>query len=335
VGTAPPDLGLRPPASSTLQACCARAGFDVSTLTYQAPDDDQDAPGARNVIAQIRTGDPAHVVMIGAHLDSVPEGPGIVDDGSGVASLLEIATRLGVGPPVHDTVRFAFFGNEETGSQGSSGYLRGLSVEDRKKIAMYLNVDMVASPNAGYFVQGGEGSDQKSAGPPGSAVIGRELADQLARTGVKAVLVRFVGDDEAPFIKQASPSAAPRSAMPRRRRPSRPRTGAARQANATTAATTNPATASATSTGTRSTTTSGGRGHARALRDLRRRTALRRQGDLVPLPGSASWGRAATRVRAPRSPATGGEQDHGAVNVAALVSVVLGAVLGHPARGPG
>jgi aminopeptidase S len=59
--------------------------------------------------------------MIGAHLDSVPEGPGIVDDGSGVASLLEIATRLGVGPPVHDAVRFAFFGNEETGSQGSSG----------------------------------------------------------------------------------------------------------------------------------------------------------------------------------------------------------------------
>jgi aminopeptidase S len=181
------------------------AGFDVSTPTYQAPDDDKAAPGARNVVAQTRTGDSAHVVMIGAHLDSVPEGPGIVDDGSGVASLLEIASRLGGAPAVHNMVRFAFFGNEETGSQGSSGYLRGLSAGDRGNIAMYVNVDTVASPNAGYFVQGGQGTDEKSAGPAGSADIGRELADQLARTGVTPEIIKFVGDDELPFIKAGIP----------------------------------------------------------------------------------------------------------------------------------
>jgi aminopeptidase S len=100
------------------------------------------------MIAQTRTSNPSHVVMIGAHLDSVPEGLGIVDDGSGVACVLEIATRLGVISSVHNMVRFAFFGSEETGSQGSSGYLRGLSADGRKKIAMYVNVDIAASPQA-------------------------------------------------------------------------------------------------------------------------------------------------------------------------------------------
>ena len=67
------------------------AGWDVSTPTYQA--EGQSGSGFRNVVAQTRGGDPAHVVMAGAHLDSVPEGPGINDNGSGVASLLEIAEQ--------------------------------------------------------------------------------------------------------------------------------------------------------------------------------------------------------------------------------------------------
>ena len=53
-------------------------------------------------------------------------------------------------------MRFGFFGDEESDLEGSTGYLEGLSAANRKKIKMYLNVDMVASPNGGYFVQGGE-----------------------------------------------------------------------------------------------------------------------------------------------------------------------------------
>jgi len=77
------------------------AGFDVSTPTYEIHRDEHGDEGRvalRNVIAQTRTGDPDHIVMIGAHLDSVPAGPGIVDNGSGVATLLEIANRLGASP---------------------------------------------------------------------------------------------------------------------------------------------------------------------------------------------------------------------------------------------
>jgi aminopeptidase S len=185
------------------------AGFEVSTPTYQvSADEDQDvAPGTgRNVIAQTRTGNPDRVVMIGAHLDSVPEGPGIVDNGSGVASLLEIATRISGSQDVKNSVRFAFFGNEETGLQGSTGYVESLSADDRKKIKLYLNVDMVASPNGGYFVQGGKGSDPETAGPAGSATIGQVLADQLAKTGVNSPeIIEFVGDDESPFVEASIP----------------------------------------------------------------------------------------------------------------------------------
>ena len=181
-------------------------GFKASTPTYRASGRDGGRGPQHNVIAQTRTGDPNHVVMIGAHLDSVEDGPGIVDDGSGVATLLEIATELGANPSVQNTVRFAFFGGEENGADGSTGYVDGLSAADRSKIKLYLNVDMVASPNGGYFVQGGKGRDSEAAGPAGSATIGRVLADQLTKAGVTdPQLIEFVGDDESPFIEAGIP----------------------------------------------------------------------------------------------------------------------------------
>jgi aminopeptidase S len=181
-------------------------GFKASTPTYRASGRDGGRGPERNVIAQTRTGDPNRVVMIGAHLDSVEDGPGIVDDGSGVATLLEIATELGANPSVQNTVRFAFFGGEENGADGSTGYVDGLSAADRSKIKLYLNVDMVASPNGGYFVQGGKGRDSEAAGPAGSATIGRVLADQLTKAGVTdPQLIEFVGDDESPFIEAGIP----------------------------------------------------------------------------------------------------------------------------------
>ena len=183
------------------------AGFKPSTPTFESSDGDGDGNGPqRNVIAQTRTGNPGQVVMIGAHLDSVEDGPGIVDNGSGVATLLEIATQLGADPAVKNTVRFAFFGDEESGAQGSTGYVEGLSAENRNKIKLYLNVDMVASPNGGYFAQGGKGNGPEEAGPAGSATIGRVLADQLVRTGVtNPEVIEFVGDDESPFIEAGIP----------------------------------------------------------------------------------------------------------------------------------
>jgi aminopeptidase S len=186
------------------------AGYDVETPDYPLSKRRSESGGpatAQNVVTQTRTGDPAHVVMIGAHLDSVKQGPGIVDDGSGVATLLEIATRLGASPALRNMVRFGFWGSEESGAQGSTGYVTSLSDADRTAIMLYLNVDMVASPNGGYFVQGGTGDDTAATGPPGSATVGDVLADQLASTGVTPQRIKFVGDDETPFVAANIPSA--------------------------------------------------------------------------------------------------------------------------------
>ena len=72
----------------------------------------------KNVIAELRGANDGNVVMAGAHLDSVPAGPGINDNGSGSASLLEIAQNMSKNKP-QNTVRLAWWGAEEAGLIGS------------------------------------------------------------------------------------------------------------------------------------------------------------------------------------------------------------------------
>jgi Zn-dependent M28 family amino/carboxypeptidase len=143
----------------------------------------------RNVIAQTKTGSTANVVMVGAHLDSVPNGPGIDDNGSGVAAVLETALQLGTSPRVTNAVRFGFWGAEELGLLGSNNYLQSLNVEALKDIALYLNFDMLGSPNPGYFTYDGDQSTAPKDGqgvprvPEGSAGIERMLAAFLDGAG--------------------------------------------------------------------------------------------------------------------------------------------------------
>ena len=67
-----------------------------------------------NVIAETRHGDPDNVIVVGAHLDSVGVGPGINDNGSGSAAILEIAEQMRKVKP-RNKVRFMWFGAEEHG----------------------------------------------------------------------------------------------------------------------------------------------------------------------------------------------------------------------------
>jgi aminopeptidase S len=188
------------------------AGYDVTTPTYPLPKRRRRPEGetrCRNVIAQTRTGDRGRAVMVGAHLDSVRKGPGINDNGSGVAALLEIATRLGGSPPIRSAVRFAFWGSEEDDMAGSTHYVKKLSRRDRENILLYLNVDMIASPNAGYFVMGGEGKTRAKSGPRGSAQVACMLVEHLASTGIVARTVPFDREsDYAAFIDAGIPSAS-------------------------------------------------------------------------------------------------------------------------------
>ncbi|MGV0800623.1 M28 family peptidase, partial [Mycolicibacterium elephantis] len=153
----------------------------------------------RNVITQTKTGSTDNVVMVGAHLDSVPEGPGINDNGSGVSAVLETALQLGASPDVNYAVRFGFWGAEENGLLGSSDYVASLNVDELRDISLYLNFDMIASPNAGYFTIDGDQSAPPDHNQPvprvpeGSAGIERTLVAYLDGAGKSPADINFEG----------------------------------------------------------------------------------------------------------------------------------------------
>ncbi len=115
----------------------------------------------RNVVAELGSGD--RVVMAGGHLDSVVDGPGINDNGSGVSALLEVARGVAeVGVPAGATVRIALWGGEEFGLLGSTAYVGGLDAAARGRIVAYLNLDMVGSPNGITFIYAPDGEPRGS-----------------------------------------------------------------------------------------------------------------------------------------------------------------------------
>ncbi|MCZ4521455.1 M28 family peptidase [Rhodococcus ruber] len=168
-----------------------------------------DTTTSRNIIAQTTTGSTENVVMAGAHLDSVPEGPGINDNGTGTSAVLETALQMGSAPEVTNAVRFAFWGAEEDGLVGSTKYVEGLSDDDKRNIALYLNFDMIGSHNAGYLAYDGDDSDKvgEPAGPAGSDAIERTFVERLAADGVAADGTDFDGrSDYGPFIEVGIPA---------------------------------------------------------------------------------------------------------------------------------
>jgi Zn-dependent M28 family amino/carboxypeptidase len=117
---------------------------------------------AESVLTQTPSGDPGRVLMLGAHLDSVMDGPGIDDNGSGVAVVLEVARWLAGREPA-SAVRFAFWTGEEEGTYGSREYVDGLAPAERDAIAAYVNLDMIGSPNFARFVYADRPEDASAA----------------------------------------------------------------------------------------------------------------------------------------------------------------------------
>jgi Zn-dependent M28 family amino/carboxypeptidase len=125
-----------------------------------------------NVLAEKTGANDDNVVMAGAHLDSVLAGPGINDNGSGSAAILETAIQMAKVKPTN-TVRFAWWGAEESGLVGSTNYVNGLSQAERDRIALYLNFDMIGSPNYIQMVYDSDesGFEAPVPVPPGSIAI--------------------------------------------------------------------------------------------------------------------------------------------------------------------
>jgi Zn-dependent M28 family amino/carboxypeptidase len=201
LGTAIPVLSVSYPVGAEL-AAPYRPTIHVATHTVT------EFRQAQNVIAETVGGRGDRVAVIGAHLDSVPAGPGINDDGTGVATVLEVAkqlARLNITP--RNKVRFAFWGAEELGLLGSEHYVATLTPQQRSDIAVNLNFDMLGSPNYARFVYDGNGdmADPDPA-PPGSEVIERVFTNYFAAHRLPVEPLEFDGrSDYAPFAEVGVP----------------------------------------------------------------------------------------------------------------------------------
>ena len=160
-----------------------------------------------NVIADWPGGRGDRVVMAGAHLDSVTAGPGINDNGSGSAVLLEIAeeiAELGIEPRNH--IRFAFWGAEEAGLVGSEHWVATRTKRQLNNIELYLNFDMVGSPNFVRFVYDG-GGDRADEGTNGIEADRGRVPHYFRNKGLATEPTEFDGrSDYDPFILVGIPA---------------------------------------------------------------------------------------------------------------------------------
>lgn len=155
-----------------------------------------------NIVVQTVDGDPEHCVMLGAHSDSVPEGPGINDDGSGTLSLIELATQL-TKFRVNNCVRFAWWSAEEEGLVGSDFYASTLPVEDNMRIRLFMDYDMLASPNFAFQIYNATNDES----PTGSEELRNLYVDWYEAHGLNYTMVPFDGrSDYDGFIRAGIPA---------------------------------------------------------------------------------------------------------------------------------
>jgi Zn-dependent M28 family amino/carboxypeptidase len=209
VGMIGPATGLAIPAVfATFDAGVDLAQTPNSTVTVTV-DFTAEQRAAYNVLAETAGGNPDNVVMAGAHLDSVQAGPGINDNGSGSAAILETAIQMAKVNPTNK-VRFAWWGAEESGLLGSRFYVANLSEEQADDIGLYLNFDMIASPNFTFGIYDCDNSGNTAPPgfiPPGSAQIEDQLERFFTARGEPFKDTEFSGrSDYGPFIAIGIPA---------------------------------------------------------------------------------------------------------------------------------
>ena len=207
-GTLGADFTADFPAVGITQALGQQLAATLGLRLHLKTDTLRGIATTENVLAELPGKNADNVVMAGAHLDSVNAGPGINDNGSGSAALLEVAESLGKVKP-QNTVRLAWWAAEESSLVGSTYYVAHLSAAELDKIALYLNFDMVGSPNYVFFIYDGDDSDKvgAAAGPPGSAQIEKTFEGFFTSRGLPFKGTDFSGrSDYGPFIAKGIPS---------------------------------------------------------------------------------------------------------------------------------
>lgn len=177
--------GIRIPvigATEAVGTALTQAALDGASV-HVATDTLVETRTSINVIAETPGGDPSNVVMLGGHLDSVVDGPGINDNGTGTMTVLEIAREvatLAVANPAGPAwkVRVAFWTGEEIALLGSFAYARGLAPDAISAIRAYLNFDMLGSTNGIRTVYDGQATSSPATSGIVSGLLSRALEAQ-------------------------------------------------------------------------------------------------------------------------------------------------------------
>ncbi|KAH6898166.1 hypothetical protein B0T10DRAFT_431881 [Thelonectria olida] len=177
-----------------------KSGESVDGIAYI--DAEVKTISTKNIIAQTRGGDSDNCVMLGGHSDSVTEGPGINDDGSGSISVLEVATQL-TKFKVNNCVRFAWWAAEEEGLLGSDHYVEVLPEDENQKIRLFMDYDMMASPNFAYQIYNATNDES----PAGSEELRDLYVDWYEEQGLNYTFIPFDGrSDYDGFIRGGIPA---------------------------------------------------------------------------------------------------------------------------------
>ncbi|KKY39753.1 putative aminopeptidase y [Diaporthe ampelina] len=207
-GPYPPTVGISQNAGRTILTSMA-SRERIGNLTVEGRVEDR---VTMNLIAQTKAGDQNNVLVLGAHADSVEAGPGIQDNGSGVSCLLEVALQLAK-YNVTNAVRFAWWSAEEFGLAGSQYYVDQSSAADLDRIRLYINFDMIASPNYILGIYDGDASDSPegiAAGPAGSGEAELLFTKYLEDVGQMSTPIYFNNrSDYQAFIYSGIPSTGP------------------------------------------------------------------------------------------------------------------------------
>ena len=209
-GTLGTELAAIPAVGTTFALGETLAGIDGLELRLII-DSGVESTTSFNILADTAGGDAGRTVVVGAHLDSVPAGPGINDNGSGSATILETAIQLAESTkrhPLQNRVRFAFWGGEENGLLGSDYYVSQLDQAGLDGTLANLNFDMLGSPNLVRFVYDGDGDGfDTDPGPTGSDEIERIFEEYFAGQGLASAPTEFDGrSDYSAFILSGIPA---------------------------------------------------------------------------------------------------------------------------------
>ncbi|OBT60650.1 hypothetical protein VE03_09934 [Pseudogymnoascus sp. 23342-1-I1] len=162
-GDYPPTVGISKAQGEKFLAAIAAGTAQTADLIIE-----QKTITTYNVIAETLAGNHDNVIHLGGHSDSVAAGPGINDNGSGGIGILEVALHL-TKFKIKNAVRFSWWAAEEEGLLGALAYVKAQPQSELNKIKLYLNFDMIASPNYVLAIYDGDGSTFNVTGPPGSA----------------------------------------------------------------------------------------------------------------------------------------------------------------------